>query len=114
MIGFAGSLAIGSFIYLLINYIYSFIISKRKIGLNFILLITFYLLNIGIIVALQYWSNVTFIIIWSILTSISLIFGIYRTIKLIQNKNYSYRYFKVISETYEGNEDLISNNILNK
>ena len=101
LIGFAGSLAIGSFIYLLVNYIYSFVISKRKIGLNFILLVIFYLLNIGAIVALQYWSNVAILIIWSVLTLISLIFGISKLIKLIQNKNYSYRYSKVNDETAE-------------
>ena len=114
LIGFAGSLAIGSFIYLLVNYIYTFIIAKRKIGLNFTLLIAFYLLNIGAIVALQYWSNAVFIIIWSVLTLVSLIFGIYKSIKLIKNKNFSYRYFKVINETSERDEDKISNNALNK
>jgi len=101
--GFAGSLAIGSFIYLLVNYIYSLIISKRKIGLNFIILIAFYLLIIVFIVALQYWTNVIFVIIWSVISLISIIFGIYKALKLIQNKNYSYRYFEVINESNESN-----------
>ena len=92
IIGLAAGIAIGSFVFILVNSIYVLILSKAKIGLNIIGVIINSIIGTLAIILLENWNFNIIIIIISVYTVISIGFGIYLLIKILKNKKFEVDY----------------------
>lgn len=87
--GFAAGLAIGAFVFGLSVQIIALVITKKQIGMHFIILNIIYIL-IGLsIFLLNYIPSIVLIIIWSIPILPSLFFGIKKIVGIVKNESYS-------------------------
>ena len=91
ILGFAGGMTIGGFIINLILNIIAIIITKGKIGLHIFALIFLFAINVSCLIIYPMTSMKYGLIIWSIITVISLVIGSFLVIKILKNKEYSFK-----------------------
>lgn len=80
----------GFFINFTLNII-AFIITKRKIGLHIFVLIILNSINVLCLIIYPLSAMKFGVIIWSIITVISLVIGFFIIIKILKDKEYSYK-----------------------
>ena len=101
ILGFAGGMAIGGFFINFTLNIIALIITKGKIGLHIFVLIILNSVNVLCLIIYPLSSMKFGVIIWSIITVISLVIGSFITIKILKDKEYSYKNTNQIKDYLE-------------
>ena len=108
--GFPAGIAIGSLIHSLVILIFILIVSKKRIGLHIIPLLTIYALNLVSIILLSFINYIILLIIWGIITLVSIAFGLYKLIKLLKDSRFSQTLdYDLVESNITSEENLILN-----